>query len=59
MLARASVKGLLLGLYRLSVPVAIGKMHADTMKSLADGFAHFEEADVAPAPTTSLPGRSR
>jgi hypothetical protein len=48
MLARASVEGLLLGLYCLRVPGAIAKLHADNLKALGDGLAYLEEADIAP-----------
>jgi hypothetical protein len=49
MLARASVEGLLLGLYCLRVPGAIAKLQADNLKALGDGLAYLEEADIAPA----------
>jgi hypothetical protein len=49
MLARASVEGLLLGLYCLRVPEAIAMLHADNLKALGDGLAYLEEAEIAPA----------
>ena len=48
-LARASVEGLLLGLYCFRVPDAIAKLHANNLKALGDGLAYVEEIDVAPA----------
>ncbi|MBV9450767.1 MAG: hypothetical protein JO345_33240 [Streptosporangiaceae bacterium] len=49
MLARASVEGLLLGIYCLRVPDAIAKLHADNLKALGDGLSYIEETDLAPA----------
>lgn len=49
MLARASVEGLLLGLYCLRVPGAIAKLHADNLKALGEGLAYIEETDLVPA----------
>ena len=48
MLARASVEGLILGIYCLRVPDAITKLHADNLKALGDGLAYIEETDLVP-----------
>ena len=49
MMARSGVETLLLGLYCMRVPGAVGRLHAGNVKALGDTLAYLEETGIAPA----------